>query len=394
MVRKILHLDLDAFFCAVEEQRDPSLVGKPFAVGGRPGERGVIASCSYAARAYGVHSAMPTARALKLCPQLILVSGHHHDYGEVSHKVMERLGRITARIEQVSIDEAFLDVSDLPESGLIIAQKLQADIMSELGLPCSIGVASNKLVAKAATDFGKSAKRGNVPPRAIQVVPPGEEAAFLAPLPAQALWGIGPKTAARLAEVGIHTIGDLAQMQDRELVALFGKYGRDLALRARGIDDSPVVTEHELKSISQETTFERDVRDGELILRTLRGQAESVAFRLRQDNLCAVTVKIKLRWPDFSTITRQATLSQATDQDSVILTTAVQLLHQAWQPGKAIRLLGVGVSGLRPSAHQLSLWNDENERERRLLRAVDELRARFGKRAVKRGSDLEDKANR
>ena len=274
MPRKILHLDLDAFFCAVEELHNPALRGKPFAVGGRPESRGVVASCSYAARQFGVHSAMPMARALRLCPGLLVVSTRHGVYGDYSRQVMDRLYQLTALVEPISIDEAFLDLSDLPEPGLEIARRLQSRIQQELGLPCSLGVATNKLVAKIATDTGKAARRGPTPPNAITVVPPGEEAAFLAPLPVSALWGVGPKSAARLEGMGIHTIGDLAQMSPAALVSHFGKNGADLARHARGIDDAPVVTTHEVKSISQETTFERDLRESEALRRTLLDLSE------------------------------------------------------------------------------------------------------------------------
>src|SRR4030042_6353395 len=211
MIRKILHIDLDAFFCSVEENNDPRLFGKPFAVGGRPDQRGVVASCSYAARRFGVRSAMAMAQAKKICPGLIIISGRHGDYGIISRQVMDYLKSLTPLLEQVSIDEAFLDLTDLPEPGDVLAAKIQKYIQDQYHLPCSIGVATNKLVAKIATDFGKASKRSNEPPRAIKSIQHGEEARFLAPLPTIALWGIGPKTAARLAELGIHTIGDIAQ---------------------------------------------------------------------------------------------------------------------------------------------------------------------------------------
>ena len=188
----ILHLDLDAFFCAVEETRNPDLRGKAFAVGGKPDERGVVASCSYAARQYGVRSAMPMARALRLCPGLLVVPGRHALYGEVSRQVMARLRAITPATEQISIDEAFLDISSIDESPEALARKLQAEIRDDLGLPSSIGIAGNKLVAKIATEVGKKAGRGNSAPFGLTIVPAGEEAAFLAPLPADMLWGVGP----------------------------------------------------------------------------------------------------------------------------------------------------------------------------------------------------------
>ncbi|PKN90544.1 MAG: DNA polymerase IV, partial [Chloroflexi bacterium HGW-Chloroflexi-7] len=200
--RKILHLDLDAFFCAVEELKDPSLAGKPFAVGGRAEHRGVISTCSYAARQFGVHSAMPTGQALKLCPSLLLISGRHGEYGEKSREVMDIVHQLTGLVEQVSVDEAFMDVTDLPEHGESIARRLQADVFEKTGLPCSIGVASNKLVAKIATDTGKARNKGCGYPRAILVVPNGGEAEFLAPLPVKAMWGVGPKMEKALNDAG------------------------------------------------------------------------------------------------------------------------------------------------------------------------------------------------
>jgi DNA polymerase-4 len=384
-VRKIIHMDLDAFFCSVEELRDPSLRGIPFAVGGDPGQRGVISTCSYAARRFGVHSAMPTGRALKLCPQLKLISSRHADYQAVSTQVMERVRRLSPLVEEVSIDEAFVDVSDLPESGLLIAQKLQGAVRSELNLPCSLGVATNKLVAKVATDFGKASKKGDFAPCAIQVVPPGTEASFLAPLPVDALWGVGPKTAARLADFSVHTIGELAVLPGGVLSQIFGKNGPEMARRALGIDDSPVVDSRGMKSISQETTFNRDVTDRKILEQTIRSQAEAVALRVRRSDLCADTIRIKIRWSDFSTHTRQKTIEPGTDQDSVIYETAVELLNQIWWDERPVRLLGVGVSGLGPAWHQLGLWDEAGNKEHQLLDAVDGLRDRYGKDVILRG---------
>ena len=319
MPRKILHLDLDAFFCSVEEKRNPELRGKAFIVGGLPDQRGVVASASYPARVFGVRSAMPTSRALRLCPGLVIVHGRHHTYSEISDQVMERMGELTPLIEQVSIDEAFLDVTDLSQPGLLIASRLQQQINTELELPCSIGIASNKLIAKTATDVGKaSRKEKSRPPNSILEVPPGEEAAFLAPLPAQTLWGIGPKTGTRLAELGVHTVGDILRIPERQLEHHFGKAGPELSLRARGIDLRPVITTHTAKSVSQETTFDRDIQNRTLLEKTLRELSEKVCYRLRQDDFAGTTVKIKVRWPDFTTLTRQVTLPQPTDQDSQV----------------------------------------------------------------------------
>lgn len=387
-MRKIIHLDLDAFFCAVEELRHPELVGKPFAVGGRADQRGVISSCSYAARECGVHSAMPTSRAIRICPGLVLIEGQHHDYSEVSKKVMAILGRYTALIEQVSIDEAFLDVSDLPQSGEQLAQELREVIDRELKLPCSQGVATNKLVAKMATDAGKKRHPKGAPPRSILVIPPGEERSFMASLPVGALWGVGPKTAARLEQMGIHTVGQIAASSEKTMSSLFGRYGKELWLHAQGIDDSPLETEHEVKSISQETTFIRDLRNREELQRTLREQAAQVAYRIRKSGLVASTVRVKVRWSDFSLQTRQFKLPQATELDDVIFSVAVDLLDALWDGERPIRLLGVGVSGLSERVHQLSLLDTADERQRHLVEALDALRARFGENAVQRGDAL------
>src|SRR5574340_528019 len=392
--RKIIHLDLDAFFCAVEELRRPELRGKPFAVGGRPETRGVIASCSYAARMHGVRSAMPTSRALRLCPALVLISGEHAHYSEYSKRVMEIMGRYSGLIEQISIDEAFLDVTDLPRPGVDIARDIQQAIRKELDLPCSLGIATNKLVAKIATDTGKAGHHGPTPPCAILEVPAGQEAEFLAPLPVRALWGVGQKSAARFESLGIHTIGDLAREPELNLVKMFGKYGYDLSRHARGIDNSPIEPEHDIKSISQEITFDRDVADRDRLLQVLRDQAERVAFRLRKHNLTGATVRIKVRWPDFSTQSRQLTLPQATNQDTIISKAAQNLFESLWDGKQKVRLIGVGVSGLQTEIWQPSLWDNSEERERRLLQAVDELKGRFGRKIVQRGTALKKNSTR
>lgn len=388
MPRLILHLDLDAFFCAVEETRNANLRGRAFAVGGRPDERGVVASCSYAARQSGVRSAMPTARALRLCPGLLIMPGNHRLYGEISGQVMARLRALTPEIEQISIDEAFLDISALNQPPDEVARGLQESIRAELGLPSSIGVASNKLVAKIATEVGKKTAKGNRPPFALTVVPPGEEAAFLAPLPADMLWGVGPKTFARLSQLGIKTIGDIAGWPEAELARLFGENGRELAQHARGLDDRPIVTERETKSISQETTFARDVREDAVLEKTLRDLSAEVGRNLQKSNLAGATIKLKIRWPDFTTLTRQETLAGQTDQENEISKTAIALMHSVRKPGQPVRLIGVGVSNLGPPIRQLSLWDlqpEQVEREQRMQQAVDELRRRYGDQVIHHG---------
>lgn len=387
--RKIIHLDLDAFYCAVEEQRDPTLRGKPFAVGGRPEERGVVASCSYPARQLGVHSAMPMSQAVKLCPHLLIVPARHRTYGKVSQQVMARLHALTPLVEQLSIDEAFLDVTSRAEPATLIARQLQSTIRQELRLPCSLGVATNKLVAKIANNVGKAAARSGSPPNAVTVVPPGQEAAFLAPLPCEELWGVGPKTATRLHELGMVTIGDIARWPEAELVGRFGKNGHDLSVHAKGLDHRPVESQRETKSISQETTFTRDVRDGDQLRRILGEQAVSVSQELKRKHLIAATVKLKLRWSDFTTLTRQITLAQPTDDSEELRLAALRLFEQAWQ-GQLVRLIGVGVSGLSEDARQLSLWDEPNEKEERLWQTLETLRKRFGDQAIRRGKARRD----
>ena len=383
MTREILHLDLDAFFCAVEENHNPALKGKPFAVGGQADRRGVVASCSYAARMHGVHSAMPMGQALRLCPDLIVVSSRHGKYGEVSKQVMALI-EVTPFIEKISIDEAFVDVTTLPEPIEQVAQTLQERVNTQLQLPISIGGATNKLVAKIANDWGKAQKKGPTPPNTITIIPPGEEAEFLAPLPTQSLWGVGPKTAERLKGIGITTIGEIANAPTATLDMIFGRFGPDLRKRARGIDDRPLSLEHEIKSVSNEVTFARDVQEAAQLEQTLRQLSESVGRRLRKDSLAGATVQIKLRWADFTTITRQVTLSSATNLDQEIFENALVLFKQNWPLGKPVRLVGVGVSGLGPPVHQLELWGDNHQKQAQLLDAVDELRERFGRDIIKR----------
>lgn len=382
--RTILHVDLDAFFCSVEELLDPTLTGTAFAVGGAAGERGVIATASYAARKFGVHSALPTARALKLCPQLKLLPTRHKVYSDYSRRVMALFEAETPDVEQISIDEAFLDLTGDQRAGGVVAAELQSRIARELKLPSSFGVASNKLVAKIATNVGK--------PRGLIVVPPGEEAAFLAPLPMEMLWGVGPKTRARLAELNLRTIGDLANWPPADLERRFGVMGASLAHHARGEDDRELETEREAKSISKEITYSRDVDDLPTLRRTLLDLSEQVAASLRRQGLAARTVKLKLRWPPFETITRQTTLPEPTDLEADIFKAAIDLFTTAWGRGRPVRLIGVGVSGLQAPARQLSLFEaaPADERATKLAAAVDKIRERYGWDAVKRASLLDE----
>ena len=389
MPRKILHLDLDAFFCAVEENRDPSLRGKAFAIGGRPDQRGVVASCSYAARKHGVHSALPMFQAVRLYPDLIIRPADHSAYHAVSVQVMNQFDALTPDVEPISIDEAFLDVTLLRDDAESVAQRLQALINAEFNLPCSLGVATNKLVAKIANNIGKIRAGKDSPPNAILVVPPGEEAAFLAPLPVGELWGVGPKTAEQLRRIGIRTIGDLAGRTAAEMERRFGKHGIDMLRHAQGIDERPVQRDDEAKSISKETTFIHDVSDAEQLKRVMRGLSDEVGRRLRREGLLGMTVKIKLRWADFTTLTRQVKLAQPTHHDHIIFETAWGLVLKTWTPGRPVRLIGVGVSDFEVTSVQRTLWGEEtNAQQDRLESALDDLHDRFGRNSVRRASDL------
>lgn len=325
------------------------------------------------------------SQALRLNPGLIIVSGNHRAYRDVSRQVIQRLHDLTALVEQISIDEAFLDISDIQEDSQRIARKLQTRIRDELHLPCSIGIASNKLVAKIATEVGKALALKRIkadgrtePPNAVTVVPSGEEAAFLNPLPADMLWGVGPKTSKRLAELGIHTIGDIAKWREDDLIRLFGENGRELSRHAKGIDSRAVETERETKSISQEITFSRDVRDDKMLEKTVREQSAEVARQLRKNELAGSTIKLKIRWPDFTTVTRQKTLNRRTDQEDEITKAALELLRSVRKPNQLVRLIGVGVSGLGAPIRQLGLWDVDNEKSRKLQEAVDVLREKYG----------------
>ncbi len=380
MSRAILHVDLDAFFCSVEELLAPELKGQAFVVGGRPEGRGVVASASYAARKFGVRSAMPMAQAVRLCPDLQIVRPRHGVYSDYSQRVLQFLRDSVPIVEQISIDEAFLDASDDPRGGPGAAQVMQAEIRSRFGLPTSWGVASNKLIAKIATEVGK--------PSGLISVPSGSEAQFLTPLPVSMLWGIGPKSEARLAELEIRTIGQLARVSEGRLAETFGDWGIELAARARGLDDRPVEDSYEPRSLSAEQTFAKDVSSESKLRLCLLEMSERVGRRLRRAELAGSIVRVKLRWPDFATITRQARLAQPTDQDQEIFRAAWSLFQRNWRTGRPVRLLGVGVSDLGPPLRQLELFDRGWEHDRKLLQAIDRLRTKYGSDVLTRAGEL------
>jgi DNA polymerase-4 len=347
--RVIVHLDLDAFYAAVEVLENPDLEDKPLLIGGRSG-RGVVTTASYAARKFGARSAMPTYRAMQLCPNAIVLPPRHRLYQEHSRKVMEILRETSPLMEQISIDEAFLDLSDQVEEwddGIPLAQQLQAAVRERTGLSASLGVATNKLVAKVASDQDK--------PGGLTVVRPGKEAEFLAPLSVRVLWGIGPVTAGRLASMGVTEVGQLAELPADELERMFGKHGASMARQALGQDRRSVVTERQIKSVSQERTFSRDLEQEEDLKKQLWKMSKKVAERLKRKDLAAGTVGIKLRYTDFTTLGRQMTLSVPTDDEEEIYRAALVLLGRCWQRGRPVRLLGVAGRHLAPPAGQLPL---------------------------------------
>ena len=375
----IIHVDLDAFFAAVEQRDRPELRGKPVIVGGGgPDQRGVVSTASYEARRFGVRSAMPLRTAGRLCPDGIFLPVDGRKYQRVSREVMAILRRFTPQVEPISIDEAFLDVTAseaLFGDGEAIARTIKQAVRDEVGLTISAGVATTKLVAKIASDLRK--------PDGLVVVTPGSEASFLAPLPIGRLWGVGQKTAAVLAEHGVASIGDLAGLDPASLGRRLGSHASTLVDRAHGIDAERVVSDgDDAKSVGHEHTFDQDTSDPDLIERTLLAMADGVAGRLRSSGMLAATVTVKVRDSAFRTITRQRSLARPTDLTEPIFDAALALARPEVR-GKRIRLVGVSASGLQHGM-QLGLFEAVVERRHRLAEASDSLRRRFGQRAVTR----------
>ncbi|VAW81079.1 DNA polymerase IV [hydrothermal vent metagenome] len=386
----ILHIDMDAFFASVETRDNPLLKGKPVAVGGRSTTRGVIAAASYEARKFGVRSAMPTITAFKLCPSLVLVPVNMASYVQVSRSIHEIFNRYTPEIEPLSLDEAFLDVTaseTLLGAAAVIGQKIKSTIASELNLVASVGVATNKFIAKIASDILK--------PDGFCEVKKGQEQSFLDPLPIERLWGVGKKTAQRFKHFGLKTIRDVRTAGMRFMQSEFGHAGSQIYLLSNGQDKRPVDSRRSSKSVSNETTFSNDISDTSELRACLMSLVEQVSYRLREANIKGRTVSVKLRDPDFNTITRSKTCSKNIDSTDMIWNIALTLLlKEVPKKFKSLRLIGVGVSNFNqiPQSPQQALFNTETPEETNSNRKMpildkvsDDIRSRFGRKSIHRG---------
>ena len=380
--RHILHVDMDAFYASVEQHDRPELRGKPVLVGGRAEARGVISAASYEARPFGCRSAMPTGTALRLCPHAVLLPVRMDRYLDVSKRIFAIFAEFTPTIEPLSVDEAFLDVSGCQKllgSPEQIARRIKSRIQEVTGLTASVGAAPNKFLAKLASDLKK--------PDGLVAVDPQRVAEFLDGLPIGRLWGVGKMTQPKFERLGLRTFGDVRRLSQEQLQRHFGNAGEDFYRLVRGIDDRPVVPDREAKSISSETTFAQDIEDRQHLRAVLLSQIEEVARRLRREKMLARTVHLKIRLPDFATLTRSATLDTPTDQTDVLWNTAAELFERwASQSRSAVRLIGAAASSLSAGGEQLSLFDQDTSRKRRQLdQAVDQIRDKFGSKAIFRG---------
>jgi DNA polymerase-4 len=389
--RAILHLDLDAFYASVEQLDDPALLGRPVIVGG-PSDRGVVCAASYEARRFGVRSAMPTARARRLCPGGVFLAPRFDRYGELSDRVFGIYRRYTPLVEPLSLDEAFLDVTAsraLHGAGAEVARAIKRAVREECGLAVSAGVAEGKMAAKIATDMGK--------PDGLVEVPAGGVRAFLAPLPVSRIFGVGPATEAALRRLGVVSVGDLAAADEAALRRALGSAGPDLARLARGEDPREVEPGVAAKSVGSEDTFEQDLAGEEALLPHLREQAERVARRLRAAGLAGRTVTLKLRYADFESVTRRVTLGAPTDDGRAIYLAARAQLGRA-DLGRAVRLTGIAVSGFGEDDTQLDLFapqgTESSGRRRALNAAIDAIAEKFGEGSVRPASGAGERSIR
>ncbi len=389
VTRTVLHADMDAFYASVEQRDDPALRGRPVVVGGL-GQRGVVSTASYEARTFGIHSAMPIGEARRRCPHAVFVRPRMEVYAAVSAQIREVFDACTPLVEPLSLDEAFLDVTGsraLLGDGEAIARRIQAEVRARTGLTVSVGVATTKFVAKVASDLRK--------PAGMTIVPPVEEVAFLDPLPIRRLWGAGPVQQERLLALGIHTLRDV---REAPTAVLSQRLGASAAERfqqlASGIDPRPVEPDRDAKSIGSERTFDDDLTSDDDVRRVLGRLAEDVGRRLRDAGITARTVRVKVRFPPFRTLTRQVRLSAPSDDDAVLAQAARDLCNGARASGEPVRLLGVTATDLAPRSteapRQLGLFEQQGtptdpERGRRLNAAIDAIRDRFGKTSIRRG---------
>jgi len=395
-MKTILHVDMDAFFVSVEELFNPALKGKPVVVGGelvKRGERlaaprGVAAAASYAARKFGIHSAMPLSRALQLCPHAIFLPPNRKRYADASRRIEAIFRSFSPRVEMVSVDEAYIDLTGTERlwgPPLAAAARLHEEVRRQTRLACSIGVATSRLVAKVASETAK--------PNGIFAVVPGQEARFLAPLPLRKIPGVGKVTEKRLRERGLVTVADAARAGEEFLEELFGKQGAALFHKTAGEDaggwfDGEIGDNEDAKSISHEVTFDEDTSDPALLHATLAELSQMVAHRLRQHGFFARTIGLKLRDANFRTLTRAHTLPEPTDLDGEILRTVEELFRAAWN-GRRVRLLGVQASGLQHSRGQMNLLEEEHESKwQKALEAADQVRERFGFGSIGLGAGL------
>ncbi|HOA40719.1 MAG TPA: DNA polymerase IV [Halanaerobiales bacterium] len=384
MALNIMHVDMDAFYAAVEQQDNPTLKGKPVIVGGLS-NRGVVSTASYEARKYGVHSAMPIVEAKRLCPEGVFLPGRHDRYAEVSRQIFEIFYHYTPLVEKLSIDEAFLDLtgcSRLFGDPIQIGKKIKEELYNKLGLTASIGLARNKFLAKLASDLDK--------PDGFFILEEKDIDRILEPLDISKVWGVGKKTEELLKSKGIDTIGRLKSLSLDELEMLLGKNGIQLYYLSRGIDNRKVEVNNQVKSISHEETFAENRVDKNLILASLLRMSIKVSRRLRKAGLQGSTIEIKVRYGDFTTYNRSVSLAVGTNKTDIIYEKAIYLLEKNRLLGKPIRLLGVGVSNLSPEgAQQLSLF-ENNIKMDKLDKTIDLLRDRFGESSVMRARNLDD----
>ena len=388
-MKTYFHVDMDAFFVSVEELFDASLKGKPVVVGGKANQRGVVSAASYAARKFGVHSAMPLRTAARLCPHAIFVEGHPERYRDYSRKVFKVLKSFSPKVDMASVDEAYIDITGterLHGPPLAAAHRLHHSVQRDTALNCSIGISTSRMVAKVASDQAK--------PNGILWVLPGEEASFLAPLDVRKIPGVGKVTEKNLQGWGIRKVGDLAKLDEDFLRQHFGQWGLALVGKSRGLDaggwyDTEVGEGAGPKSLSHETTFNEDTADVDRLESTLARLSEMVGRRLREHELYARTVQLKLRYSDFSTFTRARSLDHATQLDTEIFAAVRALFRENWKAKATIRLLGVHASGLESGEGQLNLLaEDKTNRWRKALTAVDHIRDKFGEDSVSLASGL------